>query len=130
MSPTLMVETDPIEVPQESVDGVETDDADTSVTEDEADDERSSWRCWRPKLLWDSGGDKIDKFSTLFMVLRRWRGTFWIDPIVGVEAESSELLQSGPEPLRWRPKPLGTRSDPDLLRRRSVRGSSSAEIVF
>ena len=42
MSPTLMVETDPIDVPQESVDGVETDGVDTSITEDEADDERTS----------------------------------------------------------------------------------------
>jgi len=42
MSPTLMVETDPIEVPHESVDGVETDGVDTSTTEDDADDERIS----------------------------------------------------------------------------------------
>jgi hypothetical protein len=44
MSPTLTVETDPIEVPQESVDGVETDGVDKSVIEDDADDERTSWR--------------------------------------------------------------------------------------
>jgi hypothetical protein len=40
MSPTLIVEADPIEVPHESVDGVETDGVDTSMAEDEADDER------------------------------------------------------------------------------------------
>lgn len=42
MSPTLIVETDPLEVPHDSVDGVETDGVDTSITEDEADDERTS----------------------------------------------------------------------------------------
>lgn len=41
MSPTLTVEADPMEVPQESVDGVETDGVDTSMTEGGADDERT-----------------------------------------------------------------------------------------
>jgi hypothetical protein len=66
-----MVETDLIEVPQESVDGVEAGGVDTSLTVGEADDERTSRRFWRLKLLWDSGGDKIDKSSMLFMVFRR-----------------------------------------------------------
>jgi hypothetical protein len=68
-----------------------------------------------PKLPCDSGGDKIDKFSTLFMVLRRRRGAFRVDPMVGVEAESSASLQSEFEPLMKRPKPLGACSDLDLL---------------
>lgn len=42
ISPTLMVEADTMEVPQESVDGVETDGVDTSMTDDDADDERTS----------------------------------------------------------------------------------------
>ena len=128
MSPTLIVEMDPMEVPQERVDGVEI--VDTSLTEDDADDERTSWRCWRPKLLWDSGGDRIDKSSTLFMVLRRWRGAFGVDPMVGVEAESSAPLQSEFRPLMWRPKPLGNWSDLDLLWRGSARGSTSVGVDF
>lgn len=49
--------------------------------------------------------------------------------MVGVEV-SSAPLQSELGPLMWRPKPLCTWSDLDLLWRTSVRGSASDGVGF